>query len=148
MVDIATVWNSTHGDWIMNGADLSNANDLETAVLISLFTDRVANPGDTTSNGNPDPRGWWGDNQPSGNTVPIGSRLWLLDRSKHTQKVLQQAQTYAQEALQWMIEDGVCARITVFAEWQAGNFLGMLVTIYRQDGTTVPLNFKWAWEQI
>lgn len=147
MVDISTVWNGTHGDWVMAGADLLDTNDLETAVLISLFSDRVANPGDTIPDGTADPRGWWGDNQPSGNTVLIGSRLWLLDRSKHTQAVLQQAQTYAQEALQWMIDDGVAAKITVFAEWQAANFLGMLVTIFRQNGTTVPLNYKWAWEQ-
>ena len=150
MTDISTVWDvqNLQGDWVVSGASLQSGNDLTTAVLISLFTDRVAQPGDEIPDGTSDPRGWWGDNQPDGNNRPIGSRLWLLSRAKQTQETLSRARTYAQEALQWMIQDGVAELVTVDATWQGRGFLAMVVTIQRSNGTNVALNFKWAWEQI
>lgn len=150
MTDISTVWDiaNLRGDWVVSNGSLASGDDLTTAVLISLFTDRVAQIGDPIPDNQSDPRGWWGDNQAGGNTVPIGSRLWLITREKQTQETLNRAVTYSQEALQWMIDDGVAASVIVTAEWQRPGFLALVVTINRQDGTTVALNFKWAWEQI
>lgn len=151
MSDITTTWNPalSFGDWLMNGPQLMSGNDLETAVLISLFTDRVANQGDIIPDGTNDRRGWWGDNQINGATMPIGSRLWLLSRSKSpTQQVLNQAVTYAREALQWMITDGVAAAVLVDAEWNANDFLAMKVTVKRNDGSIQTINYTWAWSQI
>lgn len=150
MVDISTVWvaDEVRGDWQMSGADLASGNDLNTAAFISLFTDRVAGNGDTIPDGTTDPRGWWADNQPSGNTVAIGSRLWLLSRRKATQQTLNDATTYAREALQWMIDDGVAVSIDIVTQWQGLSFLAMQVTINRKNGTQVALNYKWAWDQV
>lgn len=151
MSDISTIWNPamSFGDWQMNGPQLLTGNDLDTAVLISIFTDRVALPGDIIPDGTTDRRGWWGDNLPDGTTMPIGSRLWLLSRSNSpTQQVLNQAITYAQEALQWMITDGVCAAVNVDAQWNADNFLAMVVTIQRNNGSIKTINFTYAWDQI
>lgn len=152
MTDIATVWSPSaiNGDWQMNGPALLSGNDLETAVIISLFTDRRAQRGDVIPDNTNDPRGWWGDNQVSGNSAsPIGSRLWLLARSTApTQRVLNQAVTYAREALQWLITDGIAAAVDVEANWNAPNFLALKVTIRRTDGTITAINYPWAWDQI
>lgn len=150
MTDISTSWDvqNVRGDWRVVNGDLASGSDLTTAVLISLFTDRAAQLGDVIPDGTNDPRGWWGDNQPDGNTVPIGSRLWLISRAKQTQQTLNSATTYAREALQWMIDDGVAANITVAASWATPGFLSMVVTIQRSNGTVTALNFKWAWSQI
>lgn len=151
MSDITTIWDSANsrGDWKMNGPGLLSGNDLETAVEISLFTDHVAQSGDIIPDGTRNPRGWWGDVQPDGTVQPIGSRLWLLERSKSPlQSVLNNAVTYARQALQWLITDGVAAAVNVTGNWNANNFLALQVTVLRKNGTIVPLNYEWAWSQI
>ena len=133
----------------MSGASLRSGQDLDTAIYISLFTDRVAETGDKIPDNTSNRRGWWGDNQPSGNTVPIGSRLWLLNRSASpSQQILNQAVGYAKEALQWMVSDGVAANIDVVGNWNANNFLALQVTIYRSDGNVIfNKTYDWAWSQ-
>lgn len=150
MVDVSTVWDVSNiqGDWVVSGGALQSTDDLQTAVLISLFTDRVAQANDVIPDGTTDPRGWWGDIQPSGNVIPIGSRLWLLSREKQTQQTLNRAKNYAQEALQWLLDDGVAVQIDIQVSWQQRSFLAMVVTIYRSNGTNAALNFQFAWEQI
>ena len=147
MSDTTTVWDvaNARGDWQMSGPLLATGNDLATAILISLFTDRIAEPGDTIPDGSNDPRGWWGD---SGNTVLIGSRLWLLQRAKQTQETLQRANDYIVEALQWMIDDGVVAKFDILVEWTQTSELGAQVVAYKQDGSTVATAYTWAWKGI
>lgn len=147
MSDTTTSWDvaNARGDWSMAGALLATGDDLSTAILISLFTDRIAEPDDAITDGTNDPRGWWGDQF---STVPIGSRLWLLDRSKQTQETLQRAYDYIVEALQWMIDDGVVAKFDVRVEWTKAGMLGAQVVAYKQDGTTVASAYSWAWQGI
>lgn len=146
-MDTTTVWNvaTSYGDWAMSGPLLATGNDLATSILISLFTDRIAEPGDAIPDGSNDPRGWWGD---SGNTVLIGSRLWLLERAKQTQETLQRANDYIVEALQWMIDDGVVAKFDTLVEWTQASELGAQVVAYKQDGSTVSTAYTWAWKGI
>lgn len=137
------------GSYVLNvvspGGDLQTGDDLATAILISLFTDRMAEPDDAITDGTNDPRGWWGDQF---STVPIGSRLWLLDRSKQTQETLQRAYDYIIEALQWLIDDGVVAKFDVRVEWTKSGMLGAQVIAYKQDGSTVAAAYSWAWQGI
>jgi len=146
MSDISTLWNpaTQHADWAMEGYQLQTGDDLFTAVLISLFTDRTANPDDVIPDGSGDPRGWWGDDP----QYPIGSRLWLLSRSKETQQVPALAQDYVAEALQWLIDDGVVASFDILCEWTRPSMLGIQVVANKMDGTTASMNFNWAWRGI
>lgn len=141
MSDIATVWNATQGDWLLEGADLRNGDDLATAALISLFSDRVADPDDALLDASNDPRGWWGD----GADHSIGSRLWLIERAKRTQQTLQAAKGYIEEALQWMLDDGVAAGFEIGVEWDPGNQLSASVVVLRSDGQRQAMRFAWAW---
>lgn len=124
---------------------LLGGRDLETAILISLFTDRQAGPDDVITDGSRDPRGWWGD---LGQAYPIGSRLWLRMRAKQTDQTLQLVRGDIAEALQWMIDDGVVARLDIAAEWQAPGLLAASVTLNRTDGTTTALRYSWAWKDL
>lgn len=146
MSDTTIIWQPSlgHGDWNLDGALLQTGNDLETAILISLFTDREANPDDVIPDGTNDPRGWWGD----AGTYPIGSRLWLLDREKQTQATLGHAQDYVAEALQWLIDDKVVARFDILAEWTKAGELGIQIVAYMQDGSTKAMNYTWVWRGI
>lgn len=146
-MDTTTIWNvaTGRGDWQMNGAQLATGDDLATAMLISLFTDRMVEESDTIPDGTNDPRGWWAD---AGQDVPIGSRLWLLDRAKQTQETLQQAYDYINEALQWLIDDGVVAKFDVLVEWTKTSMLGAQVVAYKQDGSTVANSYSWVWNGV
>ncbi|WP_083685471.1 phage GP46 family protein [Massilia putida] len=126
--------------------DNDKAHPLVRAVLISLFTWRRANPDDTL----PDPKGfrmgWWGDSYPPVANDRIGSRLWLLARAKLTPTTVQRAQDYAEEALQWLIDDGVAARIAVRAERQGLSTLALQCTLFAADGTAnAVLRFDNLW---
>ena len=114
MSDIATLWNTVRGDWILVGGDLAKGNDI------------VSAPDDVPPDGASDHRGWWADDP----THPIGSRLWLLSRSKRTDATLNSAIAYVEEALAWMLEDGVASKVEVSAEWSAARTLGVWVIIY------------------
>lgn len=146
MTDIATIWVPSvgRGDWTIAGGDLAPGDDLVTAVLISLFTDRLAHADDAIPDGTSDRRGWWGDDP----AIPIGSRLWLLDRAKQTQETLGRAHDYIVEALEWLIGDGIAAAIDVTTEWTRPSLLGATVIIHRATGPQRALQFAWAWTQI
>lgn len=103
-------------DWALTGGDLAVDDGLDTAVALSLWTDRLANPDDVIPDGSNDGRGWWGDAwlPPLANGTPdhIGSRLWLLARALQTPETAQRAQAYCQEALQHLVDDGVVESVT------------------------------------
>lgn len=144
MSDIAIIWKGSAGDLELDGKDLRTGDDLMTAVTVSLFTDRRAADDDQLLDGSRDRRGWWGDTADQ----QIGSRIWLLERSKRTQPTLQLAQAYIAEALQWLIDDGVVARFDIDVEWAAGGQLSARVAAVRNDGSAQATQFAWAWNGI
>lgn len=147
MSDTTTVWIPAlgRGDWVQNGADLQTGGDLVTAVLISLFTDRVANADDEIPDGSGNPCGWWGD---AGERYPIGSRLWMLQREKQMAETAARAKDCIAEALQWLLDDGVVARFDIDTTWIASGQLGAQVIANRVDGSTVAMNFASVWQGI
>lgn len=96
--------------------DLVNENGLETAVLMSVFTDKRASEDDPLPDINGDKRGWWGDLTLPESEDAIGSKLWLLERSKTTQRVITKAKKHIRDSLQWMIDDGIAVKIDVEVE--------------------------------
>ncbi|MDE2098624.1 MAG: phage GP46 family protein [Patescibacteria group bacterium] len=139
MSDITSLWNAQtqRCDYAIAGGAFQVGADVETAVLISLFTDRLANIDDVLPNARPgypgDRKGWWGDDPRN----LMGSRLWLLNRAKGPMNVAAQAEDYAAEALQWMINDGVVARFDIQAQWVSPNQLNLRVVAYRSNGTAI-----------
>lgn len=139
---------------VLDGQTLALGMDSEEplvrAVLISLFTWRRANPDDDL----PDPHpgaskmGWWGDSFPDVPNDRIGSRLWLLAREKLTPQTLLRAREYAEEALRWMVADGVAARVEVEAERIGLTTLGLAVRVFRADGRGIALRFSDVWSSI
>lgn len=132
--------------WQLNGADITldsgllSDDSVTTDVIASLFTDRRAHAADELPTGKgSDRRGWWGD---SYRDQPIGSRLWLLSREKQMQTVLQRAQTYANEALTWMVKAKRINNFTVRASNPAAGVLLLTVTILLNNGAVLPLPFE------
>lgn len=106
-----------HFDWQQVSPSLAEDDGLETAVILSLFTDRRAEDDDVLPDGTDDRRGWWGDAYPDIDGDRIGSRLWLLHREKDAQRAVNRAREYADEALRWLIDDGIARQVTVATGW-------------------------------
>jgi phage gp46-like protein len=147
MSDLALRWDATAfaADLAIEANDLARDGGLETAILLSLFTDRRAEPGDPLPDGESDRRGWWADAVPVVEGDQIGSRLWLLSREKETKATLSRAEEYGREALGWLIEDRVAERVEVTAEVPRGGMLGLEVVIYRPQADPVRYRFNHAW---
>lgn len=145
MSDISSFWDIERlvAEWREGCGDLINGDDLQTAMIISLFTDRVARDDDDIDG--EDRRGWWGD---MGEEHNIGSRLWLLRRQKLTQDVAQKAEDYAREALQWLISDGVVSSFTIATQIVYPRRLNMVIRYQRPgNGDRTDMRFFWVWEQ-
>jgi phage gp46-like protein len=135
------------GDWLLATGDLQTGQDLETACLVSLFTDRLATPDFVPTDGSSDRRGWWADPY---NDQPLGSNLWQLERAKKTRDTLALARRYAEEALQWLVDDGVAAQITVNTSWLGSSIgstmLGIGIALVQPNGSLSRFSFGWAWD--
>lgn len=139
-------------DWAVANGDLAGDDGLYTAVAISLFTDRLANPDDALPAANGDRRGWWGDAYlpllAAGQVDHVGSRLWLLARAKQIPETAQLARAYVQEALAWLVDDGVAASVAVpLPTFSPAGLMEIDVTIAEQTpgGAVVNRRFTALW---
>ncbi len=150
MRDIALVWNGALGeaDIALAGSDLLTDDGLQTAVIVSLFTDAPADPGDAIPDGTTDRRGWWGDMPvdaaaQTGTPDVTGSKLWLLDRAVLNAETLARAESYALAALAWMKRDGVAGNVTARATSPQRGWLELAIDIF-QAGSRRQFSLAWA----
>ncbi len=152
MGDIRIVWDPVTGtgDFAMLGPGLETGHDLETAVLISLFTDGQADPGDVVYDH--DPRGWWADTyavyeDPALTPLPgdrIGSKLWQVFYRPRNQDTLNWLADEASKSLAWMLTDGVASAIDVQPLFTTSGGVGLIVTI---TAAGMPTVYEYVWRQ-
>ena len=135
MTDIALVFKPEYLDFdmmISGDGDLLGDEGLNTPMIVSLFTDRLAKTGDRIPDALPgkpgDPRGWWG-NEVETNADPdeIGSRLWLLNREKQLDETIRRAKQYAAEAAEWLKRDRLVDEVLTDARRAAEGWLEIVV---------------------
>lgn len=128
----------------LNGGEVSlddfSRQDLPRSVLNSLFSWCRAEGDDGEEH-----MGWWADTFSDVPQDLFGSRLWLLQRAKLTDDTVLRAKEYAEEALQWLIEDGVASSVEVTAERNGADRLDMLVTVRKPSGKDIAMRFQDVW---
>ncbi|MBU1229562.1 MAG: phage GP46 family protein [Proteobacteria bacterium] len=135
--DILLAFGALGMDLQLAGGDLMADDSLLTAVVISLFTNRLAEPGDELPAGETDRQGWWADATLPGLKAGkdrIGSRLWLLKREKQLPSVLARAREYAEEALAWLVTEGHVLAVSVAASNPARGVLLLEVRLTLRKG--------------
>jgi phage gp46-like protein len=163
-MDIALSWDITRaeGGFVVSEGDLALGSALASAVLVSLFTDRVAPETITALDGavgiSPaagasgsrmnNRRGWWAD---AWADAPIGSRLWQMERAIKAGQasVLREVEAICHEALQWLVDDGVAQSVAVNAQWSTANRQAVeFRVIIQEPGAVAPqvFLFSWAWK--
>lgn len=149
MTDIRTVFIDFDrgADLALEQFALAADDGLETAIILSLFTDARASNDDPLPFGESDRRGWWADAFPEVDRDRIGSRLWLLQREKQTQATLNRAREYAEEALAWLIADGVARSVEVASFLVRNGVLGLSVVIQRPDASIARFRYETLWKR-
>ena len=133
MADARLVWRDINGGdlKLKNGFDLDRDDGLVTSVLISLFSDARAPSTDVLPPGETSVRGYWPDDEED----RFGSLLWLLGREKVTQETAERAREYAQQALNWLVEDDIAESVTVVATIPATYTILLDIEIKRGTAT-------------
>lgn len=135
---------------------LDTTNELATAVTVALGTDARAKDDDEL----PDPdsddrRGWWADTEAEQiwSGWPIGSRLWLLERTKITGaearagSTVARVERYIREALTPLRTKRIVSRIVVVAQRNGVEGISANVTLYRGPTKSIELQFQTLWNE-
>ncbi|MTI13370.1 phage GP46 family protein [Sansalvadorimonas verongulae] len=144
MSDLRLVMNADGGDLQVLAGDLTTDEGLENPILISLFTDRRA-PDDITIPDSVSRRGWWGDALAEQEGDEIGSLLWLIQREKLTQKIAEDARRYCEEALAWLVKDGVAENVVVTTKIEKPDVLLITVTVQRPRMAPLKYQYQAPW---
>lgn len=143
MTDLVLQLGNYTTDLVVTNDDFLTDAGLETAVIVSLFTDRRVERSELPYGDN-DQRGWWGDGYLKNPNDKIGSKLWLLQREKMTATTLQRAKNYAEQALQWMIDDRVAEKISVTVSPTRYDAIAIAIDIIRSR-KTINLQYHLHW---
>jgi phage gp46-like protein len=145
-------------DWVVrDDGTLDDTKALATAVVVALGTDALAAPDDVL----PDPdssdrEGWWGDLDAEliWDGWPIGSRLWLLRRSKIISAGSRQGSTlaliesYINDAIQPFVDKKICTSFDVWATRVSEQRIDALIRIYRGPQPEIELRYSILWEEM
>jgi phage gp46-like protein len=145
-------------DWsLLPDGTLDDTQALASAVIVALGTDALAAPDDIL----PDPdstdrAGWWGDLDAGDlfNGWPIGSRLWLLRRSKIVGpedpegSTVARVEQYIREAIQPFVDLKVASLFDVEVTRVDIQRIDAYVVIYRGPKAPVELRFQVLWDEI
>ena len=127
-------------DLVVDGNVFASAGGFETAIPVSLFTDARA-PSALVSE--PQNRRGWIVNLLTASTMrQLGSILWVLDQARVTRETLNTARLAAQDAFQWMLDDGIALSVFVDVQ-QTQNGILILITI--TDTSNVVNRYQTLW---
>lgn len=130
---LALTWDNAEGaaDLSYESGSLAEGDALTTAVLLSLFLDAPARESDPLPKGTPR-GGYWGDAYETEHPGDVtGSRLWVLRRWPLSDAAIPVAVEAIEDALAWMVEDGIASKVRGIAEIRAGGFLAIAAEITR-----------------
>jgi len=130
----------------IDGFELLRDPGFETEVLLMIGTDARAGDDDKLPHYTSTKRGWWGDALLGSN---LGSKLWLLERSKLDDSTLTLAEQYTVDALNPLIEEEQASRIqSVATRADVSNQANFITRITRLDGKDVffPYYVNWQYQ--
>lgn len=139
-----------YADLILADRDVDRDGGFETAVLITLLTDKRADEEDSLPDDGGYKGGWWGDSVPVVPDYRMGTKLWLLQRSKTTTDIPARAEEYLKEGFQWLIDDGIVESFEVSAERLdvgVSSILSLSLSFKKSSEQTVSYKFYFNWQE-
>jgi len=92
---------------------------------------------------------WWADLISEPQDDLIGSRHWILERiGKVDTDTAVEFESVFREAFEWMLEDGIAARVVVSAERTSIDRIEGSVQIFKPTGDNIPFKFIWDGQRL
>jgi phage gp46-like protein len=143
-------------DWsLLSDGTLDDTQALATAICVALGTNALADDDDILPDpDSPDRCGWWGnlDAAEIWGGWDIGSKLWLLRRSKIVPASPGQASTlalvnnYIRAALQPFVDRKICSSFNVWTSRVNPQRIDALIRIYRGPLREIELRYAVLWD--
>ena len=103
-------------DFDIKDGDFVTTQGFDSALLMSFFCNKRATASEVGAPQNR--RGWWGNEALDFDNYNIGSKMWLLEQSRNNQQTLNDAKTYMEDSLAWMLQDGFLDNTNVTTEYK------------------------------
>ncbi len=126
--------------WTTEG-DISTAETLDTAILMSIMEEVRATPGEVPDSASR--RGWVGNE--STPDFEQGSKSWLFEQERITGTVLAELGVVIRNGLQWLIDDGIAVSVAVEQPRVQSGKVVVYINLGR-DGSPVDRRFYSLWE--
>ena len=108
--------------------DIANGDFFDTSLIYSILGERRALPSEVPTSSRR--RGWIGNEF---SDYENGSKIWLYEQSKLTRTILNNIESEAVNALQWMIDDGFAVSIIAANAVVTGNGVSIEISIQRPN---------------
>ena len=125
----------------IDGADFASSEGFETAIPTSYFTDSRAPAVQVQEAENR--RGWVGNILSVDLERELGGLLWILDQARITEDTLNFAKSFAQDSLQWLIDDGIARIIQISVEREGVENIRIFTNITTIDNTVLRYVTLW-----
>jgi phage gp46-like protein len=135
-------------DCVLSDRDVERDDGFETAVLVTLSTDKRADDGDPLPDDSGYRGGFWGDTIPVVADYKMGTKLWLLQRSKTIDEIPAITKEYLLDGFSWMIDDGIIDSVEISVERRRDlkTTIAFGLTFYRPEGNSIFYSFYYNWE--
>jgi phage gp46-like protein len=130
---------------IADNGDFELVDDFSTAIDMSILTDKRAD--DSQQQIPKYRRGWWGNIANNVQGYEIGSLLWLLNQTRLTEDIKNDAKDFALDSLQWFLDEVYLKDIQAEVTRTARNELTLAITLVRYDNQ-IDKRFYNLWENI
>ena len=131
-------------DLDFDGLDLLLTNTLENAVIISIGSYAREVTGET-ANTEPDIGGWWGD-AVEDNLIKLGGYLHKAFHKKLTNATCRDIEGFVNDALKWMVNDGIAKETSCSASISGSKMISMTVIITKPSGSPETFTYEFNWE--
>lgn len=140
-IDIKLTKTNDYWDiFLDNSGDLEGVNSIDTAIDISLFTDKRADKSEIQASELR--RGWIGNLFNAIIDYKIGSKLWLIYQARNLQLTANKGVDFIKDSLKWLIEDGLVEDIKVSANRTIDN-IEFNLRIIRKDNEIERIFILW-----
>ncbi len=136
--------NRTNGYWDFewtDSGDISTAESLDTAILMSIFDEVRATSSEILESNRR--RGWIGNE--TTDDFEQGSKTWLFSQERLTGSVLAELGVVVRNGLQWLIDDGIAVNVTVDQPFLSGGKVCVNINLFR-DGSPVDRRYYELWD--
>ncbi len=118
--------------------DILTADSFDTAIIVSLFTDRRAGASEVGASRNR--RGWIGNESTPG--IEMGSKLWLFEQARNGIDTMNGLADAAQAAIQWLVDDGFAVAVSATATPSNVSLATLSILIERVPGEVERRDFE------